>query len=395
MTRRPSPVQTAFSLPDTPEEVVTVSAVTCGVSRLIREGTRDLWVRGEVAEYKVWRSGHHYFCIRDAHSQLRCVMWKNDAVRVQQAPAHGTEVFLFGRPTLWEEKGEFRFTAKTLLPTAAVGAAHLELERIKAALQKEGLLDPARKRPLPRHPLRIAIITSIDGAALRDVAIVTRRRWPLAHLLVVGAQVQGDGAPESIVKALALVCRLTAVDLCIVTRGGGARDDLAAFNAESVCRALAALPMPSVSAVGHETDISLTDLVADHRSATPSAAMEEALPDHRELVRSVGELGRRLASGLSSRTRIVSERLERYGDRYRAAVEAQLLRRSHRLERGAARLDALSPLKVLERGFGVALDDRGRVLRTPQEFTAGMPFTLRLADGTVAARTRPTSEDDR
>ncbi len=376
-----------FSAPEgsPPDEVVSVSDVARTASQLLRQGLRDMWVRGEVTEYRIWKSGHHYFTLRDAASQMKCVLWRND-VKSKAVLADGTEVYVFGRAGLWEEKSEFRFTARLILPTSQMGAAQRELERVKAVLLKDGLLDPSRKRGLPAYPVRIAVVTSTDGAALRDIVTVTRKRWPLASLLVVPARVQGADAPQSIARALALVNRLDALDLCVVGRGGGAREDLAAFNAEIVCRALAAVSVPTISAVGHETDISLTDLVADMRAATPSAAMELALPDVRSVRRELDDAGVRLASLLSRRCRLAAERVERYGDRYRAAMEATIVRRRHQLERAGATLDALSPLRVLERGYAVAQGADGRVLSRTADFTEGDPFRLRLWDGRIAAR---------
>lgn len=369
-----------------PDEVVSVSDVARTASQLLRQGMRDMWVRGEVMEYRIWKSGHHYFCLRDASSQMRCVLWRNDARKSMTALDDGTEAYVFGRAGLWEEKSEFRFTAKVILPTAAMGAAQRELERVKALLLAEGLLDQSRKRALPAYPTRIAVVTSLDGAALRDIVNVARRRWPLATLLVVPARVQGADAPGSIARALGVVNQIDALDLCVVGRGGGARDDLAAFNTEVVCRALAAVKVPTISAVGHETDISLTDLVADQRAATPSVAMELALPDARAVRRELDDAGVRLASMLTRRTRLAAERVERYADRYRAAMEATIVRRRHLLERAGATLDALSPLRVLERGYAVAQARDGRVLARQADFTAGQPFRLRLADGRVDAR---------
>lgn len=368
------------------DEVFTVSDVTAEVGRAIQRTAQNIWVRAEISEYKVYGSGHHYFTLRDARSQMRCILWRNDAQRLRVTPAAGMEVFVLGRASYWEEKGEFRFTVTTLLPTTDLGAAHMELERVRAVLKADGLLDPDRKRPLPRYPAVIAVVTSTDGAALRDIITVTRRRWPATRLLVIGARVQGEGAPAAIAAALRLVNRLPDVDLCIVGRGGGARDDLAGFNAEAVCRALAAVKVPTISAVGHETDISLSDLVADHRAATPSAAAETAVPDRREVMRAVQEWAVRLSHGLTRRTRLADERMARFGDRSRVALEQLLQRRRHHLERLAAQLDALSPLKVLERGFAVAQDSEGRVLRRRTDFPPGRAFRLRVSDGEVNAR---------
>jgi exodeoxyribonuclease VII large subunit len=229
------------------------------------------------------------------------------------------------------------------------------------------------------------VVTSIDGAALGDIVTVARSRWPAAELYVVASRVQGDGAAADLVAALRRVNRLD-VQLCIVGRGGGGREDLAAFNDEAVCRALAAVQVPTVSAVGHETDVTLADLVADVRAPTPSAAAEVALPDVRAVRRLVADLGARLAGGLSLRTRLAGERLERTGDRLEAAIEVTLTHQRQLADRLAAQLDALSPLRVLERGYAVARDASGRVLRRQADFPPGLAFTLRVADGDVAAR---------
>jgi exodeoxyribonuclease VII large subunit len=312
---------------------------------------------------------------------------KTNAGKPSPPPADGTEVFVLGKPGLYEQKGEFQLVVSRLIPTAAVGQAQQEFERVKAALQRDGLFELGRKRRLPELCGTIAVVTSPDGAALRDVVTVVRKRWPSARLIVVGARVQGDGAVEELVRALQLVNRLDGVEACIVGRGGGAREDLAAFNSEAVCRALADVRVPTISAVGHETDLSLTDLVADVRAATPSAAAELVVADQREVARLVAGLGARLAGGLARRTRLAAERLERTGDRLQCAIEDAIVERRHRLERAAAQLDALSPLRTLERGYAVPRTDDGRVLRRRADFVPGTPFTLRVADGDVRART--------
>jgi exodeoxyribonuclease VII large subunit len=366
------------------DDVWSVSQVTTAIKRLIERGAIPVWIRAEIVECKAYSSGHWYFTLRDKRSQVRCCMWRTNAIKAGKPPVDGTEVFALGVPSLWEEKGEFRLTVTSLLPTAAVGQAQRELERVKAALLKDGLLDPARKRPLPAYPSSIAIVTSLDGAALRDIVTVARRRWPMCRLLVIGAQVQGDGATADIVRALGRVGR-SGAELCIVGRGGGGKDDLAAFNDERVCRALAAVPVPTISAVGHETDISLTDLVADHRAATPSAAVEHALPDRRDVLRIANELGSRLASGLSRRTDVAAERLERTADRITVAMQRRIRARTHDLDRLGAELNALSPLRVLDRGYAVPSAE-GHILKHAAEFVPGLRFELRVADGVVPAR---------
>jgi exodeoxyribonuclease VII large subunit len=369
------------------DEVWSVGQLTSAVKQLVEGEFMPVWIRGEVIQCKAWSSGHWYFTLRDAESQVRCCMWKINAAKAGRPPADGTEVFVLGKPGLYEQKGEFQLVVSRLIPTAAVGQAQQEFERVKAALQRDGLFELGRKRRLPELCGTIAVVTSPDGAALRDVVTVVRKRWPSARLIVVGARVQGDGAVEELVRALQLVNRLDGVEACIVGRGGGAREDLAAFNSEAVCRALADVRVPTISAVGHETDLSLTDLVADVRAATPSAAAELVVADQREVARLVAGLGARLAGGLARRTRLAAERLERTGDRLQCAIEDAIVERRHRLERAAAQLDALSPLRTLERGYAVPRTDDGRVLRRRADFVPGTPFTLRVADGDVRART--------
>ena len=371
------------------DDVWSVSQLTATAKRIVEGEFPAIWVRGEVVACKAWPSGHWYFNLRDATSQVRCCMWKREASRAGKPPADGTEVYVLGRPGIYEAKGEFQLNVTRLIPTAAIGQAQQELERVKALLHKDGLFDPARKRRLPEFATTLAIVTSTAGAALRDIIQVARRRWPAVRLLVVDARVQGGGAVEALVSALRLVNRLPDVDVCIVGRGGGGREDLAAFNAEAVCRALAAVRVPTISAVGHETDLSLTDLVADLRAATPSAAAELALADQREVLRALDDLAARLAGGLAGRTRLGVERVERAGDRLQAAMTAVLERRRQLLARLAAQLDALSPLRVLDRGYAVPTGADGHVLKRRAEFPPGEPFTLRVADGSIDARVEP------
>jgi len=369
-----------------PEGAWTVTQVTRRARAVVETGLAPLWVRGEISGFKAWQSGHWYFTLRDRGAQIRCVMFQKDNRRLPTAPADGLQVFVFARPTIWEEKGEFRLTVVDLLSTEAGGLWQLAFERAKAALAKDGLLDPSRKRPLPPYPLRIAVVTSPDGAALRDIIAVAGRRWPVAELLVVPTRVQGDGAEDEICAALGLVCRLEGIELVIIGRGGGSREDLWTFNHERVARAVAALPMPVVSAVGHETDVTLCDLVADLRAPTPSAAAESATPDRGEVLVELDHLGTRLARALVGRSGRMTERLARGFDRLTGALERRLERHTHELAALAGRLDALSPLKILDRGYAVARDSQGRVLKRVAQFTTGLAFRLRVTDGEVKAR---------
>ncbi|MGQ0702456.1 MAG: exodeoxyribonuclease VII large subunit [Gemmatimonadales bacterium] len=360
---------------------------------LIRGGVESAvgrsWVRGEVSSLKVHATGHWYFTLRDAESCIRCVMWKTYTARMKAQPVEGTEVFVLGSPTVWEERGDLRMTVNVMLPTAGVGLQQLAKERVRAALEKDGLLDPARKRALPEFPRGVAVITSEDGAALHDMIIVARRRWPAIRILVVPATVQGEEAPRALVRAMQTVNRLAGIDLCVIGRGGGAREDLAGFDDERVCRAVAELRFPTISAVGHETDITLTDLVADLRAPTPSAAMELALPDRAEWLRHVASLATRLARGLGRRTELVGARLARTGDRIQAAMSRGLDEPRAHLDRLGAELEALSPLRVLARGYSVARLPDGTVVRRREQLPDGARFRLRVSDGELPARREP------
>jgi exodeoxyribonuclease VII large subunit len=376
----------ALETPSASDQVWSVGQLNASVKRLIERHATQLWIRGEVVQCKTYSSGHWYFTLRDATSQVRCSMFRLNASRSGKPPADGTEVYVLGKPVLYEDKGDFKLIVSRMLPTSALGRQQQELERVRALLQQDGLFDPARKRPVPSFASTIALVTSRDGAAVHDVVTVTRKRWPCARLLVVGARVQGEGAVEELVWALRLVNRLPGVDLCIIGRGGGAREDLAAFNTEAVCRALADVRVPTISAVGHEVDISLTDLVADLRAPTPSAAAELAVPNRQDVLRLLDDLSVRLSSGLRGRTQLAAERLARSADRLEAAMQDAVQGRHNRLERIAVQLDALSPVRVLGRGYAIALSEEGRLLKRKADFPSNNRFRLRLADGEIGAR---------
>lgn len=364
----------------------TVSEVTRRARTVVDHAFGPIWVRGEIAGFKAARSGHWYFTLRDARAQLPCVMWGKENRRLPGPPADGLQVHVLGKPSMWEEKGEFQLTVTELLTSDRGGLWRLAFEKAKANLQKDGLLDPARKRPLPRYPRRMAMVTSLDGAAVRDVIAVIRRRWPL-QLVVVPARVQGAEAESQLCEAIGLLGRIPKLDLAIIGRGGGSQEDLWTFNSERVARAVAAAPVPTISAVGHETDITLCDLVADLRAPTPSAAAEAATPDRDEVSSDLEHLADRLAQSLRGRAERMHERVARSSDRLGGAIQAVLERAEARVGALAAGLDALSPLAVLSRGYAIARDGDGRVLRRRAEFLPGERFRLRVSDGEVSART--------
>ena len=376
----------SLDTPSPADQVWSVAQLSTAINRLVTGEFPPIWVRGEVIQCKAWSSGHWYFTLRDRKSQVKCCMFRLNASRAGKPPTDGTEVFVLAKPGIYEEKGEFQLVVSRMLPTSAVGQKQQELERVKALLQEDGLFDPARKRRVPGYASNVALVTSPDGAALSDVVTVTRKRWPCARILFVAARVQGEGAVQDLVRALRLVNRIPELDLCIVGRGGGAREDLAAFNSEAVCRALAEVRVPTISAVGHEIDISLTDLVADLRAPTPSAAAEVAVADRRDALRLMDDLSVRLASGLTGRTRLAGARLARSSDRLRSVVQGMLKVHRGRADRLGAQLDALSPMRVLGRGYAVAMDDTGRVLKRRGNFDKTERFRLRLADGEIRAR---------
>ncbi|HUK20137.1 MAG TPA: exodeoxyribonuclease VII large subunit [Gemmatimonadales bacterium] len=368
------------------EGALTVGDFTRRARAVVENGLPPLWIRGEVSGFKRWRSGHWYFALRDRSAQIRCVMFAKENRRLPTEPADGMQVYVFARPTIWEDKGEFRLTVLELMSTERDGLWQLAFQKAKAALERDGLLEPGRKRPLPAYAERIAIITSPDAAALRDIAAIVRQRWPLAELMLVSTRVQGDGAEGELCAAFAKLKRIPRLDVVIVGRGGGSKEDLWTFNSERVVRALAAACVPVISAVGHETDVTLADLVADFRAATPSAAAAAATPDCEEVEAHVAHLATRLGRSAATRVERAGQQLERLEDRLDGAVRWRLERDHQQIAALAGRLDALSPLKILDRGYSLARDAAGRVLKRVAQLEPGSAFRLRVTDGEVHAR---------
>ena len=296
----PEPADAASDAGGAGRRVFTVSELNSGVRALLEDAFADVWVEGEISNCRVWNTGHVYFTLKDSSAQLKSVMWRSAARLVKFKLEDGLHVIGHGRISVYEPKGEYQFVCDEMEPKG-LGALQLALEQLKKKLQAEGLLDPARKRPLPTLPRKIGIVTSIDGAALRDIIKVLSRRYPNAHLIIAPTRVQGEGAAADIANALGMVGRVEGVDVVIVGRGGGSIEDLWAFNDEAVARAIARCPVPVISAVGHETDVTLADVVADLRAPTPSAAAEVVVSAKNEFVAGIDRLANRLAGAAERR----------------------------------------------------------------------------------------------
>jgi exodeoxyribonuclease VII large subunit len=377
----------------TPTSATTVSALTYLVRDVLEGTVLPLWVRGEVSDFKSSRSGHWYFTLRDDSSQLRCVVWSREAVRIKTPPEDGRQIAARGQLTVYPARGEMQF-AVTDVELLGAGARRAAVDRTLRALERDGLLDQSRKRALPRCPRRIAVVTSPDGAAIRDVIAVVARRAPSVEVVLVAARVQGAGAPDALCTALASVCRWADADALIIGRGGGAKDDLAAFDDEGVARALAACPMPTISAVGHEIDLTVCDLVADLRAPTPSAAAEAAVPTEADIRAGLAAVGSDLAAAMVRRVRDAHSSLARSAQHVHRSAATAVERRTARLGAAAARVQALSPVATLARGYAVARQiDGGPVLKRASDFRPDMPFDLILADGAVRAHTLPTPHE--
>lgn len=368
-----------------PAEEWTVSRVNAALRELVEGVLPPLWVVGEVTNFTRARSGHCYFTLRDEGSQLRCVMWRDEARRLPTLPTEGMQVRALGRLAVYESRGELQLVVAEL-EGEGDGLWKLALERLRVRLEAEGLTAPERKRALPRHPAAIGVVTSPSGAVLHDIATVVRRRAPWTRLVLSSCRVQGEGAAAEIAAAIRLLARSACVDVLIVGRGGGSVEDLWAFNEEVVARAIADCPIPVISAVGHETDVTIADLVADLRAPTPSAAAEAAVPDGAALARELRGARERLDDCLDEQVAGCRAALARSTARLHDAADRGVVERRQRLASAARHLHALSPLAALGRGFAVPLAPGGRVLRRSEDFAEGSAFDLRVVDGVVPCR---------
>lgn len=393
--------------------VLTVRELTVRIKELLEKDylLGNLWVKGEISNYKRASSGHVYFTLKDGYSCIRVVMFRSRAKNARCTLENGIAVRVRGYVTVFERDGQYQLYAEEIEPDGA-GALFAELEKLKQKLAAEGLFHTDRKKKLPRFPACVGVITSPAGAAIRDILHILRRRWPAVRVILAPVTVQGESAPEEVARAIRLFNQLPGVDLIIAGRGGGSLEELWAFNTEIVARSIAGSSIPVISAVGHETDYTIADLVADLRAPTPSAAAEMAVPDRVEVKRVVDMYRLRLARCLHGRVTNIKQRLDRcvtsrvmakpvesFCDQRRLMVdlwERQMIRatrgvvenRSNRLALLAGRLNALSPLSTLARGYCIASGPDGQLLREARQVGAGDFVTVQLYKGTLDCTVR-------
>ena len=391
------------------QHVFSVTEVNNLVKSLLDEvpPLRDVYVRGELSNYKIYPSGHHYFTLKDPEGALRCVMFRGQASHLRFRPENGMQVIARGRISVFPRDGAYQLYCNTLTPEGA-GDLAVAFEQLKAQLYAEGLFDPNHKKPLPPYPEKIAIVTSSAGAAVHDMIRILRRRYPIAKVILLPVRVQGAEAPPEIAGAIRYADKWKIGDVIITGRGGGSMEDLWAFNDERVARAIYACETPIISAVGHEPDVTISDFVADARASTPSNAAEIAVPDQGELLRWLQGAGQRMAQAESGRLAAERQRLgalaskrvlrdqtayvqdkrmelvhlqQRLGD----LSSALLARKRQRFGALAASLDAMSPLKVLGRGYAMARNEEGRILRSWRDVSPGDRVNVTLGEGGFTA----------
>ena len=367
---------------------------------------QNVCVRGEISNYKLYPSGHHYFTLKDAEGALKCVLFKGSAGSLRFRPQNGMSVLAVGRVSVYPRDGAYQLYCSRLIPDGA-GDLQMAFDQLKRRLWEEGLFDESRKKALPPFPHRIGVVTSPAGAAVHDMLRILGKRYPLCKVVLLPVRVQGDEAAGEISRAIAYANRERLCDLLIVGRGGGSMEDLCAFNEEPVARAIYASEIPVISAVGHEPDVTISDFAADLRAATPSNAAELAVPDQDELRQRLERLRGRLGAALRQKAQLARSRLDALNDS-RALRDPQSLLRDRRqtLDRAedglihaqtvriaeerrritglASALDAMSPLKVLARGYAIASDESGTIITRASNTHAQQQLRVRFQDGTVS-----------
>jgi len=390
-------------------KVCTVSELTQAVKCLLEQGLASVWVAGEICSLSRPSSGHVYLTLKDAQAQLRAVIWRGVSLRLPFEPQVGQQVIVRGRVSVYAGRGEYQLAIEELHPRG-MGAQELALRQLKEKLFRLGYFDPQRKKPLPRWPRRVALVTSPSGAAVRDMLEILGRRWPASEVWVCPVRVQGDGAGAEIARAVRLLSRLRCADVMILGRGGGSTEDLRAFNEEVVAQAIFECLVPVVSAVGHEIDLTIADLVADRRALTPSEAAEFVVPNREELLEEVAGISDRmrkllggrleqawqrwrdLAEGRAfrlplERVREQERRLDEWQERLDRGVRQRVVRARQETEATAARLENLSPLNVLARGYSLTRrDDDPRLIRNATRVSPGDRLVTLVQQGRIISR---------
>jgi exodeoxyribonuclease VII large subunit len=390
------------------ERIFSVAEINTIVREMLEGEFPAVAIAGEVSNLRVPASGHVYFKLKDSFAQIAAVCFRSDARRIDFEMEDGAQVIARGSLTLYDAQGSYQLVARSIEP-AGRGDLERELRLLIARLREEGLFDAARKRPLPRYPARLAVVTSPTGAAIRDILATVARRFPCVEVLVVPVQVQGEAAPAQIAGALDLVSARGDIDVVIVGRGGGSIEDLAAFNDENVARAIHRCRVPVVSAVGHETDVTIADFVADARAATPTMAAEIVVPARHEVLARVASLGKSAASRLEARIeadrrRVLGlagsyalgrvrgrmehamQRLDHAAERAARAMHVGMRDRGARTEHLRGRLAGLGPRDVLRRGYTVCLDARGAAVTSAPEAVRAENVRIVFHDGSARAR---------
>ena len=397
--------------------ILSVSQLNSAVKALVDStpGLQTVCVRGELSNYKLYPSGHHYFTLKDAEASLRCVMFKGNSFSLRFRPQNGMSVVAVGRISVFPRDGVYQLYCTHMLPDGA-GDLNLAFDQLKQKLYREGLFDQAHKRPLPDYPHRIGIVTSPVGAALQDMLRIIGARYPLSKVLIIPSRVQGEEAAAEIAAAIDYASDHHVADVLIVGRGGGSAEDLWPFNEEIVARAIYRCTIPVVSAVGHEPDVSISDFVADLRAATPSNAAELVTPDKQELLQQLRSLQRSMNTAflkllderklrlshladsplLQHPDRLLQHsrmRLDLTGERFASVMKKYVNTRRDRYLHLSAKLDALSPLKVLQRGYAAAFTPDGTVIRSVRAVKPGDKIKLSFYDGSAVAGVESTKEE--
>ena len=387
-------------------KVATVSQINNYIKRVLDANTilNDIWIKGEISNFKLHYSGHMYITLKDEGGVLKAVMFKSAASGLNFKPEDGMRVMARGRVAVYEAGGAYQLYIYEMIPDG-VGELYIAYEQLKKRLEAEGIFAPEHKKPIPQYPEKVGVVTAATGAAVRDIINVITRRYPYAEIILYPSLVQGAGAAENICRAIEYFNETKMVDVIIAGRGGGSIEDLWAFNEEAVARAIYASDIPIISAVGHETDFTIADFAADLRAPTPSAAAEIAVPSQLELISRIMVDKNRIANAMIKRLKEEKKHLEglkvknpkeRIQDEYiridnlekqaEKNFKIKLLHEKERLGTLASKLDALSPLKVMARGYAIALDDDGNVIKSAADMDSDMEFDLKLHDGEKRCR---------